>query len=509
MALILGDNDAFSAVTGLISEDIWFVALAALIAIAIYFNIRGKVVQITRIKETLHLFKENIKEKVDSRDTKSISAFRSFCTTMGSRVGIGNVAGVAMAIVMGGPGTIFWMWIFVLLLTAISLVENTLGQIYKEKMKNGETRGGPAYYVKNGLGKPKLAIVMSVLLIILAFSYSGMQANQACACITDAYSLGSPLLVGLILTGIAALVYIGGVRRVVKISAKIVPIAILTYLGIVLMVLITNFGAIGGVFESIFSYAFGVKEFVGGGAAAMFVWAMRRSVFSTDAGVGTIPNVSSLAETSHPVKVGLIQSFGTLIDLIVCTASAFVVLIYTNAVIPNYNFSEVLTPAELEGIKGAPLVSDALSATLLGDAAPYIFSVLLSIFAFGTLISHYAICETNVKNITQNPIVLKVITVFLLVAVFIFTQLNMGTAWNVTDIIQAVLCLCNITVVLLLSRYAFQAIRDYFRQKRNGVESPVFKAETLSNPRGVTCWNDSDTEQQNTSPTHRTNNTEK
>ena len=135
MALILGDNDAFSAVTGLISEDIWFVALAALIAIAIYFNIRGKVVQITRIKETLHLFKENIKEKVDSRDTKSISAFRSFCTTMGSRVGIGNVAGVAMAIVMGGPGSIFWMWIFVLLLTAISLVENTLGQIYKEKMK--------------------------------------------------------------------------------------------------------------------------------------------------------------------------------------------------------------------------------------------------------------------------------------------------------------------------------------------------------------------------------------
>ncbi|MDO5847029.1 MAG: alanine/glycine:cation symporter family protein [Methanocorpusculum sp.] len=484
---VTNPGEAFAFITSSGSEGIWSAALVLVICVSIYFTIRIRGLHLLKIKETLRLFGSNIKERSKS-GSDSISAFRAFCTTMGNRVGIGNIAGVAMAIVMGGPGTIFWMWVFVLLLTAVSFVENTLGQIYKEKMKNGDIRGGPAYYVKNGLGKPKLAHLMSALLIILAFAYSGMQANQACACITDAFSLESPLIVGLIITAFAGIVFVGGVKRVVKISAKIVPIAILTYLLIVLIVIITNITAVGGVFESIFTYAFGIQEVAGGGVAAMFIWAMRRSVFSTDAGVGVIPNVSSLAEASHPVKIGLIQAFGTIIDVIVCTASAFVILIYTNRVFPGYNFSEVLSPAELEQIKGAPLVSDALSATFLGNAAPFVLSVLMVVFAFGTMIAHYANCETNVRQITQKPVVLKIFTVLLLIAVFVFTQLNMGAAWNITDIVQGVLCICNVVVILLLSRHVFTALRDYFGQKKNGVTEPEFIAETLTNTKGVTCW---------------------
>lgn len=485
---VAGPGEIFASITSSGSEIIWYAAIVLVICVSIYFTIRIRGAQLLRIKETLRLFGSNIKERSKS-GPDSVSAFRAFCTTMGNRVGIGNIAGIAIAIVMGGPGTIFWMWIFVLLLTAVSFVENTLGQIYKEKMKNGEIRGGPAYYIKNGLGKPKLAVVMSVLLIILAFSYSGMQANQACACITDAFSLDSTLIVGLIITALAGIVFVGGVKRVVKISSKIVPIAIITYLLIVLIVIITNITAVGGVFESIFTYAFGIREAAGGGVAAMFIWAMRRSVFSTDAGVGVIPNISSLAEASHPVKIGLIQAFGTIIDVIVCTASAFVILIYTNRAFPDYNFSEVLSPAELEHLKGSPLVSDALSATFLGDAAPFVLSILMVVFAFGTMIAHYANCETNVRQITQKPIVLKIFTAFLLITVFIFTQLNMGAAWNLTDIVQGILCLCNIVVIVLLSRHAFTALRDYFRQKKNGVTEPGFAAETLSDTKGVTCWN--------------------
>ena len=185
----------------------------------------------------------------------------------------------------------------------------------------------------------------------------------------------------------------------------------------------------------------------------------------------------------------MIQAFGTFIDVIVCTASAIVILLYTNRVFPAYNFSEVLSPEALETIKGAPLVSDALSSTFLGSAAPFILSVLMTIFAFGTLISHYANCETNIRHITQKPVVLKIVTVVLLLVIFVFTQLKMGAAWNVTDIIQAILCLCNVTVIVILSKYAFQALRDYFKQKRDGIKSPVFRAETLSNTKGVTCWN--------------------
>ena len=479
-------TDTIVSVNTIINTNIWYVAFAVVIVLGIIFTIRGRGVQLHRIPEAIRLLKSSVKEKIHS---DSISSFQAFCTTMGTRVGIGNIAGIAAAIVMGGPGSIFWMWIFVIILAAVSFVENTMGQIYKEKQSDGFTRGGPAYYIKNGLGKPKFAIIMSVLLVTLAFSYCGVQANQACASVVNTFPVLSPLLVGAVITLAAGFIFFGGVKRIAKISAKIVPFMLVGYLAIVVIVLLTNLQLIGGVFETIFAYAFGIRPFLGGGFAMMFIWALKRSVFSTDSGVGIIPNISSSAKVSHPVKVGLIQALGTFVDILICTASGLVILLYTNQVYPNYNFTELgLSAAELDSLKGAPLVSDALSSTFLGPAAPFILTIFLLTFAFSTLISHYFTCEANISYITQKPIVMKIVRILLIVSVFIFSQLSLGVVWDITDTVQAVLCICNLAALIFLSKYAFEALRDYFKQKKDGVKEPVFTADVLSNGKGVTCW---------------------
>jgi len=483
-------TDPAPAIDSLINTGLWYIAFAILIPVGIYFTIRIKGAQITKIPETLRILKSSIKEKISPQ---SISGFQAFCTTMGTRIGIGNIAGVAAAIVMGGPGTIFWMWVFAIILAAVSFTENTIGQLYKQKDHKGMARGGPAYYIRKGLGKPKFAILMSVLLIILAFSYCGVQANQACACVIKAFPSFDPLLFGLLLTGISGLIFFGGVKRVAKISEIIVPIMTICYLGLVLAILITNIGAIGGIFSTIFTYAFGIRPFVGGGAAMMFLWALKRTVFSTDTGVGMLTHVTASVDTKHPITVGLSQAFGTLFDMLICTASGFVVLLYTNQVFPNYNFTQLgLTPAEFDGLKGTPLVSDAFSSTFLGDSAPFILSLFILVFAFSTLITHYVNCEANTLYITKKAKALFVLRILLLVDIFIGSQLSLGVAWDIADSVQALLCIINLIVLALLSKPVFEALRDYKKQKKSGILNPVFTVDKITRKKGVTEWDPED-----------------
>lgn len=473
-----------------INTYIWYVAFAVILLLSIYFTFRGRCLQVVHLKETLRIFSASVKEKASG---SSISSFQAFCTTMGNRIGVGNIAGIAMAIVMGGPGSIFWMWVFAFLLSAIAFVENTLGQIFKEKQNDGHVRGGPAYYVKNGLGKPKFAIVISVLLILLSFSFCGVQVNQACSSVTNAFPEISPLVIGVLISLAAAVIFFGGIKRVAVISSRIVPFIIIAYLAMVIAVIITNIEAVGSVFATIFTYAFGFRGFAGGGICAMLLYALKRSVFSTDAGIGVIPNQSSSADVSHPVKSGLIQAFGTWLDIIVCTASAIIILLYTNRVYPDYNFTELGLSAEaFDALKGAPLVSDALSATFLGSVAPVLFSAFMVLFAFSSLISHYFTCEMNVSNITQKPVVMKVVRLLLIGSIFVFSQFSLGAMWDVADSIQAVLCLCNLGVLIFLGKYAFEALRDYICQKKDGVREPVFTGDVLSNSRGVSFWSSDD-----------------
>ena len=473
----------------------WFVAFVFIVGFGIFATIRSKGVQINQLGEACKVAFTGIKEKKGKR---VISSFQAFCVSMGARIGVGNIAGVATAIVMGGPGAIFWMWIFALIGAATSFVENTIGQIYKEKKGDGFFHGGPAYYVKNGLGKPKFAIFMAIMVIVTyGLCFIGVQANQASSSLQTAFdgafngaTIGGisvlSIVIAVVLTVLSAAIIFGGIRRVARVSTWLVPAMAILWMLLCLILVLINFTQVSAVIETIFSYAFGAQAFIGGGFGAMIMWGLKRGVFSNEAGIGSIPNVSSSAHVKHPVKQGLMQSLGVLIDtLVVCSATAFVVIIYTNVAYPNYDFA---AQGLADSLAGAPLVSDALSASFLGAAAPYILATFLLVFAFSSLISYYSMSETNVRFITPKKWPIVLLRIVIVAMVFFSAIWSMTFAWSLADLFQALMGIFNISIIIFLAKHAWTALGDYFNQKADGVDEPVFDPKVLSSQKGITCW---------------------
>ncbi|MDO5845811.1 MAG: alanine/glycine:cation symporter family protein [Methanocorpusculum sp.] len=485
-------NDAVASVNGVVNTYAWYIAFVFLIGMGIYFTVRTKCVQINRLGEACKVAFTNIKEK---KGKQTISSFQAFCVSMGARIGVGNIAGVAAAVVMGGPGAVFWMWVFALIGAATSFVETTVGQIYKERKEDGLFHGGPAYYIKNGLGKPKFAIFMALLIIVTyGLMFIGVQANQASAALTTAFST-EPIVFAVVLAVLAALIIFGGIRRVARVSTWMVPAMAILWMLLAFAIILVNFTQVSLVIQTIFSYAFGVQAFVGGGMGMMILWGLKRGVFSNEAGIGSIPNVSSSAHVKHPVKQGLMQALGVLIDtLVVCTATAFVIILYTNVAYPAYNFAELGLAGSLSG---APLVAEALSASFLGAAAPYILSAFLLVFAFSSLISYYSMSEANVKFITQKKGAVVVLRIIIVLMVFVSSMMSMGLAWDLADTFQALMGIFNMGVLFFLAKHAFTALKDYFDQKGEGVEVPSFNPSVLSDQKGITCWPDPEKDDEN------------
>ena len=483
-------NDAIASVNSVVNEYAWYIAFVFLIGLGLYFTVRTKGVQLNRLGEACRVAFTGIKEK---KGKQTISSFQAFCTSMGARIGVGNIAGVAAAIVMGGPGAVFWMWVFACIGAATSFVECTVGQIFKEKKGDGYFHGGPAYYVKNGLGKPKFAIFMALLVIVTyGLMFVGVQANQASNALQTAFGADLAIVFAIVLAVCAALIVFGGIKRVARVSTWLVPTMAILWMLLALAVILVNFTQIPAVIETIFSYAFGVQQFVGGGMGMMLLWGLKRGVFSNEAGIGSIPNVSSSADVKHPAKQGLMQSVGVLIDtLVVCSATAFVIIIYTNAAYPGYAF----TAAQQGTLNGVPLVAEALEATLLGPAAPYVLSVFMLVFAFSSLISYYSMSETNLKFITEKKGALVVLRIVIVAMVFFASMMSMGLAWDLADTFQAFMGIFNTAIILFLGKYAFAALKDYFDQRGEGVEEPVFDPSCLPSQNGVTCWPPKDNKQ--------------
>jgi len=488
-------TEAMDAIIGTADTWAWYVAFVFIVGFGIFATFRSKGVQINRLGEACKVAFTGIKEK---KGKHVISSFQAFCVSMGARIGVGNIAGVATAIVMGGPGAIFWMWIFAFIGAATSFVENTIGQIYKEKKGDGFFHGGPAYYVKNGLGKPKFAIFMALMVIVTyGLCFIGVQANQASSSLQTAFSgafngatIGDvsvlSLIIAIILAIISAAIIFGGIRRVARVSTWLVPAMAILWMLLCIILVLINFTQVSAVIETIFSYAFGAQAFIGGGIGAMIMWGLKRGVFSNEAGIGSIPNVSSSAHVKHPVKQGLMQSLGVLIDtLVVCSATAFVVIIYTNKAYPAYDFA---AQGVASSLAGAPLVSEALSASFLGAAAPFILAVFLLIFAFSSLISYYSMSESNVRFITQKKWPIILLRVVIVAMVFFSAIWSMTFAWNLADLFQALMGIFNIGIIIFLAKHAWSALGDYFNQKADGVEEPVFNPQVLSSQKGVTCW---------------------
>ncbi len=487
--------DGLSVVIDTADTWVWYVSFVFIVGFGIFATLRSKGVQINRLGEACKVAFTGIKEK---KGKHVISSFQAFCISMGARIGVGNIAGVATAIVMGGPGAVFWMWIFALIGAATSFIENTIGQIYKEKKGDGFFHGGPAYYVKNGLGKPRFAIFMALMVIVTyGLCFIGVQANQASASLQTAFggffngaTIGDvsvlSIIIAVVLAVLSAIIVFGGIRRVARVSTWMVPAMAILWMLVCLVLVLINFTQVSAIVETIFSYAFGAQAFIGGGIGTMIMWGLKRGVFSNESGIGSIPNVSSSAHVKHPVKQGLMQSLGVLIDtVLVCSATAFVIIMYTNIAYPAYDFAA-------QGLKtslaGAPLVSEALSASFLGIVAPYILATFLLVFAFSSLISYYSMSESNVRFITQKKWAIIVLRLVIIAMVFFSSIWSMTLAWNLADLFQALMGIFNIGIIVFLAKHAWVALSDYFNQKADGIQEPVFDPKILSNQKGVTCW---------------------
>ncbi|GBF12121.1 sodium:alanine symporter family protein [Tepidibacillus sp. HK-1] len=449
------------------------VLIIVLIGLGLYFTIKTKFVQFRMIGEMFRLLGEGVGHTVD-KEKKSVSSFQAFAMSTASRVGTGNLAGVALAISLGGPGAVFWMWLIALIGSASAFVESTLSQIYKIKDNEGY-RGGPAYYMENGLNKRWMGIIFAILITItFGLVFNSVQANTIALSLEGAYGLNR-LLVGIILAIFTGVIIFGGVHRVAKVSGLIVPIMAIFYLLIAIFVVIKNINLIPSVFALIFSNAFGLKEVVSGGIGAALMYGIKRGLFSNEAGMGSAPNAAATAEVSHPVKQGLIQALSVFTDtLIINSATAFIILT-----------TSAWTKSDLEGIA----ITQAALSTHVGGWATAFLAIAVFLFAFSSVIGNYYYGETNIEFIRTNKSWLLVYRLLVIGMVLFGSVAKIQIVWDMADLFMGLMALINLIAITLLGKYAFDALNDYLKQRKEGKE-PVFYQKNISGLKNVECWNE-------------------
>lgn len=469
--------DAFNDALGVVNTYVWYVAFILLIGAGLYFTYKLRGLQILKIRETAKLALSGIGE---GDKTEAVSSFEAFCIGVGTRVGVGNIAGVAMAIVAGGPGAVFWMWVFAIIGSASSFVESTLSQLFKEKKEDGQYHGGPAYYIQKGLGTRKVAILMAFLIAMMTgIGFCAAQASSSVEALTSTFVFDNNTLVfGLVITILTGLIIFGGMKRIATFSSKIVPLMAVAWLALGTITIVMNIEGLINAFVMIFSYAFGFEQVAGGLLGAVIMTGLKRGIFSNESGLGTIANIAGTADVKHPVKQGLIQCFGTLVDtLVVCTFTAMVILTAFD------DYGAILDT----GLSNSPLVEYVLNDTI-GHIGSILMSLFLLFFAFTSLLGNYAISETNVRFISDRKMSIMIMRIAVVVTVFIASLIGADASILISDTIMAFAGVVNISCVILLSSLAFQAYADWRKQKSEGIEDPVFHRDTLDDATGITEW---------------------
>ena len=463
-------NDVFSP----LNEYIWYIAFVCLIGLGLYFLYRLKFMQVIHIGENAKLAVTGVNEKTDGR---KLSSFEAFCLGMGARIGVGNIAGVATAIFTGGPGAVFWMWIFALIGAGTSFMESTAAQIYKEKKSDGSYYGGPAYYATKGLKKKWLGIVLALLITVtFGIGFVGVQATNSSSAIVEAFNI-DPHIVGVVIALIAGIVIFSGTKVIGNLSSKIVPAMAVFWIIFAIAIIITNIGNVGNAFKMIFEYAFSAPALIGGGIGSIIMVGLKRGVFSNEAGLGSIANLAGTADTTHPVKQGLIQSFGVIVDtLIVCTFTAIAVLSFGN-------YEEIMAL----GVKGAPLVQE-VAANALGSWAPTAIAIFLFVFAFTSMLGYYTMSEANLRFAKDHNTLIFILRVVVILVTYASCTIDTGLMDLISDTFMAAMGAVNVIVVALLAKPIMEAYKDYRRQKSEGIDEPVFHKCALSDSEGVTEW---------------------
>ena len=457
-----------------LNDVLWsYVLIAALIGCGLWFTWHTRFVQFRMVGEMVRLLTDRAFPSKTSH--RHVSSFQAFVVSIATRVGTGNLAGVATAISIGGPGAVFWMWVIALMGSATAFVESTLAQLYKQPHVDSFI-GGPAYYIKKGMHRRWMACLFAVLITItFGLSYNSIQSNTICGAMQQAFGW-SPLWVGIFLSVLSLIIVFGGIHRIARVSAVIVPLMAVGYFVLALFVIVTNIGLIPHVMKLIVLNAFGMEQAVGGGLGAAMMNGIKRGLFSNEAGEGSAPNVAATAAVSHPVKQGLIQALGVFTDtLLVCSCTAFIILISG-----LYQSS---------GLNGIALTQVALQSEI-GAAGPVFVAIAILLFAFSSIIGNYYYGEANIYFMTKNRYVLTIYRIFSAGVMVMFGALaSLEMVWNLGDLCMALLTTCNLVAIVTLGRYAFLLLDDYRRQKRAGVKNPVFHRSQLPEiADDITCW---------------------
>lgn len=447
-----------------------YILIILLVGTGIYFTIRTKFVQITMLPEAFRVLTEKKKGE------EGVSSFQALMISTASRVGTGNIAGVATALAAGGAGAIFWIWLLAIIGSASAFAESTLAQAYKVK-GDKEYRGGPAYYIQYALGQRWLGVIFSLLLIAcFAFGFNALQSYNVSSAF--AYYVGEnyadtmiPAVIGGILALATALVIFGGVHRIGVITSGLVPVMAVLYILLGLYITLTNVGHLPEIFALIFREAFDVQAIAGGFAGSCVMLGIKRGLFSNEAGMGSAPNAGATAEVSHPAKQGMVQMLSVFIDtILICTTTAMMLL--------NYG---VIDPS----LTGMPFVQQAVKFAV-GEGGIHFITISIFLFAFSSLVGNYCYAESNLKFIKDHKGLLFVFRVVCVVVVFFGAQANFDMVWNLADVLMGFMAIVNIVAILLLSPKVIRILNDYREQKKQG-KDPVFHPKKL----GILhthCW---------------------
>lgn len=470
-------QEIVSAVSGVLTD---YIMVTVLLIVALYFTVKTRGVQFRMIGEMCRLLVRSGKKNNDSRRDDapahgSISSFQAFALSIASRVGTGNLAGVATAIALGGPGAVFWMWVIAILGAASAFIESTLAQLFKVKGEKS-FMGGPAYYILKGLHKRWWAVTFAVLITLtFGFAFNSVQSNTVSNALLSSFAI--PRGITACALSLLTLVIIwGGIQRVSRFSQIVVPVMAIAYIVIALVIVCMNITRFPEIMRLIVANAFGFDEAMGGTIGAAMIMGIKRGLFSNEAGEGSTPNAAATASVTHPVKQGLIQTLGVYTDtLLVCTATAFIIL---------------CSGIFMDGHDGIVLTQKAIDASFGG--AHRIGSVFVSVailfFAFTSIIANYYYGETNIRFIRDSRLAVNVYRLLVGAIVYLGAVMSLDLVWGFADITMALMTLCNLAAIVMLGRYAVILLRDYLAQKRAG-KDPVYHSSTIPEIADETeCW---------------------
>ena len=461
-----------------VNDIYWYGVIALLLVAGLYFSATTLIVQIRMFPEMLRTITEKPADIESGK--KGISAFRAFTISAASRVGTGNVAGVAIAITVGGPGAVFWMWLIAILGGATAFIESTLGQLYKVKGRDSYI-GGPAYYIRDGLGWKPLAVAFAVIITITyGFVFNAVQANSISESVQNQFGLSgtsASLLIGIGLALVTGLVIFGGIRRLSAVTEIIVPVMAVAYIVVALVVVAINITEVPDMIGLIVGQALGFREVAGATIGAAIMQGMRRGLFSNEAGMGSVPNAAATASVSHPVKQGLVQSLGVYFDtLVVCSATAFIIL---------------LSDPEFGGDReGITLTQDAL-ATQVGDWGVPFLMVVIFFLAFSSILGNSYYGEANINFLRESPRTITAFRFLVLLAVIGGSLGSVDLVWGLADLFMGFMATINLIAILPLGGLAVALLRHYLKQKAAG-HNPVFHRDDLPQAKNVSCWDGSD-----------------